>query len=375
MSGSEPAPRRSRGVPLAGLAALLLILLIESEVPDAPGLWELMAERGGQLGLIERGVLSDRLELIRLSPQATRPVALYVLGTSRAQQAIREVDALGVPVDYAMLTHPGMQPFEMLNIAEDVVASDPDIVVLVASAFDTHRPLSLGAQTAPGSVAALVDLLRAVPPRFAWEHREVMLELLLCGLLDSYRFRDLYTGAGLGRWRYFGGTPPGDGITRGLTPLVSHTLVDMDRALAQTRELFPFVPDRSLLQEIRLVQGVTVGTHVPIQRALLRRTCEVLSGSGCDVVLVEGPLHPLADRYHDASVRRHFLAFADELQRDLGVRVLTLEQSGPFVSDDFADLTHLSERGSEKLVAVLRETLAPLAAERWARRAAAAAAR
>jgi hypothetical protein len=50
-----------------------------------------------------------------------------------------------------------------------------------------------------------------------------------------------------------------------------------------------------------------------------------LSGSGCEVVLVEGPLHPLADRYHDASVRRHFLAFAGELQRDLGVRVLTLE--------------------------------------------------
>ncbi len=375
MSAAETAGGRSGGVPLAGLAAVLLILVIDNVVPNAPAIWELLVERRSELGLIERGVLSDRFELFRLSPRPARPVALYVMGTSRAQQAIRQVDDLGVPVDYAMLTHPGMQPFEMLNIAHEVAASEPDIVVLVASVFDTHRPLSLGAQTAPGSVAALCELLSAVTPQFAWQQREVMLELALSGLLDSYRFRSLYTAAGLGRWRYFGSSPPGDGITRGLTPLVSHTLVDMDRALAQTRKLFPFVPDRSLLQEIRLVQGVTVGTHVPIQRALLRRTCEVLSETGCEVVLVEGPLHPLADRYHDASVRRHFLVFANELQRDLGVRALTLEQTGPFVADDFADLTHLSERGSEKLVAVLRETLAPLAAERWAGRTAATPAR
>lgn len=364
-----------RGWPVAGFAALLLILIIDGLVDEGQARWAAAAEFRAQLGLIERGVVADRLELFRVRSGPARPLSLYVLGTSRAQQAIRQADDLGVPVDYAMLTHPGMQPYEMLSIANVVAADAPDLAVLVASAFDTHRPLSLGPQTAPGSFFALLDLLGAVGPSFAWNQRELMLQLLLSSVLDSYRYRAVCSGLGLGRWRYFGSEPAADGIVHGLTPLVSHTMVDLDRALADTRRLFPFVPDRTLMQEIRLVQGITVGTHVPIQRTLLRRTCAVLVEAGCEVVVVEAPLHPLADRYHDASVRRHFLAFADELQRELGVHVLTLEDIGPFVSADFADLTHLSVRGSDKLVASLRETLAPLAAERWAQRAAAMTAR
>jgi hypothetical protein len=143
----------------------------------------------------------------------------------------------------------------------------------------------------------------------------------------------------------------------------------MQEALTETRELFPFQPDQVLKQEIVLVQGITVGPHVPIQRALLRRTCEVLVASGCELVVVEGPLHPQAARYHDASVRRHFLIFADELADSLGARVLTVADTGPFRHEDFADLTHLNERGSKKLVRVLRRTLVPLAAERWSGRA------
>jgi hypothetical protein len=359
----------ARGWPFAGLAALLIILVSDPFANDNSGNWGAIAEQGRSLGLIERGVVADRLELYRLATRPTEALSLYVMGTSRAQQAIRTADDLGVPVDYAMLTHPGLQPFEMLSLAHEVVSSHGDMVVIVASAFDTHRPLSLGPQTAPGSTSAWLDLTKAMGLPFAFAQRDVVLQLLLSSLLETYRFRAIYSGLGPAAWRHFGEPPEGEGITRGLTPLVSHVLVDMDRALLHTRELFPFLPDNTLLQEIRLVQGVTVGPHVPIQRALLRRTCEVLVEGGCEVVLLEGPLHPLADRYHDASVRRHFLLFADELEHELGVQVLTLEDTGPYLSDDFADLTHLSVVGSAKLVAVLHETLAPLAAERWAKRA------
>jgi hypothetical protein len=354
--------------PRAGLAALLIISTL-----DAVGIgveqWKAVADTRGRLGLIERGVVADRLELFRASPRPGRPLAVFVLGTSRAKQAIRKTDDLGVPVDYAMLTHPGMRPFEMLNLSEEIARCEPDIAVLVISSFDMHRPFSVGPQTAPGSFSALLDLAQIVGPGFVWKEREVMLQLLLSSVLDIYRYRSVFAGLGLGRFARFGALPSGSGIARGLTPLVTHTLVNMELALAETRELFPFVPDQTLRQQIMLVQGISVGTHVPIQRGLLRRACEVLVEAGCELVVVEGPLHPQAGRYHDSSVRRHFLTFADELATNLGAQVLTLDDTGPFLHDDFADLTHLNQQGSDKLVAVLRQTLAPLAASRWRGRA------
>lgn len=361
--------RRTSSIPFAGLAALLIVLMLDAEIDRGEGAWGGLRTLGGDLGMIERGVLADRLELSRVQPRPGRPLALFVLGTSIAQQAIRRADDLGVPVDYAILTHAGMRPFEMLSIAADVARCEPDIAVLVLSSFDTHRPVSVGPQTGPGSASALLDLVVAMGPPLVWREREVMLQLLLSSVLDSYRFRSIYLGLGLGRFVRFGGAPSGRAMARGLTPLVSQTLVDMHEALTETRALFPFQPDNVLKQEITMVQGITAGIHVPIQRELLRRTCEVLAASGCELVVVEGPLHPQATRYHDASVRRQFLLFADELADTLGAHVLTVADTGPFHHEDFADLVHLNERGSEKLVRVLRRTLIPLAAELWRGRA------
>ena len=79
--------------------------------------------------------------------------------------------------------------------------------------------------------------------------------------------------------------------------------------------------------------------------------------------IAEAPLHPIAARLYDTTIRGEFLDFARELAGAHAVRFLPIESSGPYEAADFVDLTHLSAKtgGSAKLtraiVSAVRELL------------------
>ena len=93
--------------------------------------------------------------------------------------------------------------------------------------------------------------------------------------------------------------------------------------------------------------------NVRVQKQLIRSAVARLRTAGVQVVVAEGPLHPDAALLYDTRLRDDFLAFADALRAEFGIRLLPLEAFGPLAPSDFGDMLHLNARGAQRFTRVV----------------------
>jgi hypothetical protein len=253
-----------------------------------------------------------------------------------------------------------LRPFEMRSLTDDLIRSGADAAVLVLSEFDTHRPIRLDPMpgTSAASVAALVEFLTLAGPRFAFENRTLLYRVPLSRVLDAYRFREILRLAGLDSLREFQldekrhwtRTAPlsrpaamGGGARRKIpVELVERILTD-----------FPERRRRAASYQIWMIAEMEAGPHVRVQQQLIRSAVARLRAAGVQVVVAEGPLHPDAALLYDARLRDDFLAFADALRAEFGIRLLRLEAFGGLSPADFGDMLHLNARGAQRFTRVV----------------------
>ena len=101
------------------------------------------------------------------------------------------------------------------------------------------------------------------------------------------------------------------------------------------------------------VRGISRGDHAEVQMKLGRAAVARLRAAGAQVIIVEGPLSPMAAEYYDATIRVDFVAFARDLAREPGVRFVPLNVSATYPEEEFRDLSHLNETGARKLTGVI----------------------
>ncbi len=367
-SAEDHAGRR---LPWGGVVAALLVLLVEGRFLAPGPLWPVLEERlvaeHQATFPVERGLVGDRRSLLRALFTAPDKALVAVLGTSRANASLEPRALQHVVPDARVLgfAHAGMQPFELRGLADELAPLGVDLAVLLVSEFDTHRPLRVMRQSGPGSLAALRELLDLLPQDTVWEERTLVLQLLTACALPSYRFREVFAAAGLDAWRRFPaarGEPRGTSrppfLLEGGQPLP----VSYPRERERLRAQFPDVPERQLDSELNQCRSITRGPHAEVQSALLLSTVRALRAAGTRVLLVEGPVSPLAESYYDLSIRDDFRALVGELLHDEGVDFLPLEETGPFPADRFRDLTHLDKAWSPPFAAAVGARAAELLA-------------
>ena len=307
-SSTSSSRARARALPWAGLLAAALLLALDASVLGTRGPWAMLAERVRGAGAAPSGVANDRLALreVRSAPPG-RP-RVFVLGSSRAAAGFdAEVAQHAFPgVAFARLGHPGVDPFVMRSLAEEVIAAHAAAAVLVLSEIETHRPLRLEPIPGPGasavSLAAVADLLAETGPGFAWRNRESLYRLLVSSALRGYRYRDVLRHAGLLDLIEF---PLAAGrLSRpapamlGMHPIAlgedfrNPVTPSMRRRLAEVLAALPRRWQIAALPEVDILREVTPGIHSDVQLALVRRTVERLREAGVGGVGVAAPVHP-----------------------------------------------------------------------------------
>jgi hypothetical protein len=367
-SSSEPArelPRRSTWarLPWAGLLAVLALLAMDRVTFGFNGPWHWLRTDD------PNSAAGSRLELGLLVDQPSVRPRVVVAGTSRVIDGLDKklAQELLPGAAVAKLGYPRFEPFAILALVPDIIAADADAVVLIASEQDTHRPLRLepvpGASSA--SLAALWTLLQATDWEFAVENRTALYRFAATSALGLYRFRPDVHLLGIEQWRRFHLDDERiPDIRPRADPFRPVSLWGAERnsvapaALRSTFDLFPPLTDQwNARIQGGVVQEITRGPHVPVQMALFRRAAERLREAGIEVVILQGVMHPAADDLYDTSITQEFLAFADELERDLGVRFVPRTRMPPFAESDFYDLVHTNHRGAIKITRSMVETL------------------
>jgi len=368
-SSSEPA--RPWRLPLGGLLALALVCAGDRLVFSSASLWTRLAARlelvPKALVRVELGIARDRLDLARLAQAAAGVKRVVLFGNSRANDGFqfREVPP---GFELARLTHAPLSPLEFRLSAREVAATGAELVVAMFSEYDTHRPLRVvpraGFADLGATGAVVLDALRSRPgwePRFALDKRVELERLGLAALFDAYRYRDVLERAWLNDALAFRADDAGR-----LPLLVSHELDEpperapefQDLRARFRRSVGDRYPDSTLTQ----LADIRPGAHVTANEGLIEEAVARLRAGGCEVLIVEGPLHPLcAELYDQPTTRAQFVDFVRRLEREHGVHFLALEDSGPFVEGDFSDPLHLlGRRGRELGARVLREAAAIL---------------
>jgi hypothetical protein len=335
--------------------AVVLLLVGERAVFAWPRVWAAASEQ------FFFGLATTRLDLLKLSmAPADRPHVLAI-GSSRVFEGINPVRArrLRRGLAWSVAASPRFDPFVLRSLTGDMVDTGADAVVFVWSEFDTNRPVRL--EPLPGSSAAgfgaIADLVRFTGARFAIDNRESLYRLAASTVLQTYRFRTAFERAGLTELS----TPP---LDERLRPVRAFPRIFGEIALYDATPTPLSAPAREALLRafgdqgnpkdvdisIEFVAEIQPGRHAVFQRAMLRRAAELLRRDGVEVIVLEGPLHPLAAKLYDAKgLGRRFRAFARELEEELGVHVVTLDEMPPFAPTDFKDLIHLQGAGTLKL--------------------------
>jgi len=384
-----PGPRFG-GFPLAGLLAAVLVLSLDALAFGDGRLWSWL---GGMLESRvspESGIVRDRLAFSALAQQGDDRARGCVIGTSRARRGLLPYfirPQVEEHIEMAYLAHAGMQPFEVRALSDEIIGSDVDVVVLSLSEFDTHRPLTLSAATSAGSVTALFDLLRLAGVRFALRERETLLRLSVSAILKAYRFRSVERAAGLGQllafsrpdeplrtsgsMRYALGADGGPGKPQQQGPqgptLFGIPLKAYNQIVEDLGEQFPDLSLNARRAQLRQILSISNGVHADVQMELLAATVSRLTEAGIDVLLFELPLLPSMRAHYDSSTRDAFHSFARSLDMKQGVHFVSLELSGPIHEDEFFDMTHVTNDGSERLSAALSSALLRILDEREAR--------
>jgi hypothetical protein len=120
---------------------------------------------------------------------------------------------------------------------------------------------------------------------------------------------------------------------------------------------FPERRRRTASYQIWMIAEMGVGAHVRVQQQLIRSAVARLRAAGVQVVVAEGPLHPDAALLYDARLRDDFLAFADALRAEFGIRFLRVEAFGRLSPSDFGDMLHLNGRGAQRFTRVVADAV------------------
>lgn len=356
-SSSDPAAARRRRLarlPWAGLLALVLLLGADRAVFGFRGPWQWF-DVGNPNSAV--GTRLELKELVAAPPGRPRVV---VVGTSRVIDGFDRVLAqeLMPGAAFAKLGNPRFEPFALLSLVPDLVAAGADAVCLIASEQDTHRPLRL--EPVPGSsaanLAAVWTLLGLTDWQFAVDNRTSLYRLVGTSALRLYRYRPDLHMAGLGARRHFVLDERIEDVRPRDAPFRPIALWDGEHnpvPPAAQRATFDVFPPSGDPWEVRIqggvVQEMTAGAHVRVQKGLYARMVERLREAEIEVVILQGTMHPAALDLYDLRLRDDFLAFARELAEEQGAVFLPLSELPRFAESDFYDLVHTTQQGSHKL--------------------------
>ena len=354
-----------RRLPLAFLIAVAMVLIADSWVLGVHGPWKTVVDRmehGGPLA----GIVYDRLALRWVLERKDHQVGAFVIGSSRALHGFKSVH-MGPETRKQMvlqkIAHPSVGPFEIRSMADEVLDVEPDAVVIIASEFDTHRPIWIVPKMTFGSFSAIRDFALETGARFSFNFRNNLYRLGMVAALNSYRYRDVLGASHFDRISTFElderfpqkSTPRASSINFGKEP-------DPQRTKARHqlyRKMLPQFPEDSARYRTELAQIFSIrrGSHPKIQENLIERAIRRFRAAGTEVILAEAPLHPLSSQIYDTSIRQDFLDFAKRMETDHGTHFIPLESSGPFPAEDFLDLTHLKGDGSKRFSTKIIQTL------------------
>ena len=367
MASSSTSSSEHGGFPWAGFASVLLVLVVDATFFGSLIDWFRLEEVIESPAYVEMGVARTHGRLAELRdiepPESERP-RVFLLGSSRAARGIHERSFPAILRDnitFVDLSCPGMRPYEMRSLIDDIRPHDPDLVIMLLSEFDTHGRLLNLAILAPGSAGTVGELIDSAGSDFMLDRREALLRLGLASQFEAYRFRKVVGAAGLTKLRVFE-TPAKKRsetmrATGALLSGVSAVKYNRQEMLARTKALFPEVSERTLLTQAVQINTVCRGDHQVAQEHLIRRACEELREMGSDVLILEGPLHPLAEELCDLRTREDFRDFVGELERDFGAHSMMLEDSAAFTPDQFSDPTHLGGSGIKPYTASVAKAL------------------
>jgi hypothetical protein len=349
-------------IPWGGLVALAAVLLLDRIFFGVIAPWGALAERVGPMERPHHQVARSRGAIRDLAAVASDWPTAFVVGSSRADRAFDPATARRrLPeVEFGRVAFAALRPFEMRSLTDDLIRTGADAIVLVLSEFDTHRPIRLDPMpgTSAASVGALAEFLTLAGPRFAFENRPLLYRVPLSRVLDAYRFREILRRAGLDALREFHldekrhwtrAAPVSRPAAMGGGTKRKAPADLIERIVAG----FPERRRRAARYQIWMIAEMGAGAHVRVQKQLIRSAVARLRTAGVKVVVAEGPLHPDAASLYDARLRDDFLAFADALRAEFGIRLLPLEAFGPLAPSDFGDMLHLNARGAPRFTRVV----------------------
>jgi hypothetical protein len=304
-----------------------------------------------------KSTIRDRLALEALAKDRNKKRHAVLLGTSRMKAAWRpkQLD-LSLPdtLKVIRLAHARVFPPEIRAAAEALRDRAPDVVVLGLSEVDTHTPVRLDQRTTFPNSKVYFEAARHLGIRWLLAKRESLYRTLLGNVVRSYRHRDLLGEAGLDRLRRFPGTtvpsalPALDPVQAGVLAELEDVGTDVPADRERTRKLH---------EQILSLSGLRAGPHSAANLDFLRRSVEILREAGSDVVIIELPVHPAAQRLYDPRLRGEFLTLTTELEDNFAVRVIRLEDQDTFDASDFVDLTHVGAGGTEMTTHTILSTM------------------
>jgi hypothetical protein len=348
---------------------LATVLLLDRILFGVIAPWGALTEGVAPAERPHHQVARSRGRIRELTAAASEQPTAFFVGSSRADRGFHPATARQrLPeVAFGRVAFAALRPFEMRSLSDDLIRSGADAVVLMLSEFDTHRPIRLDPMpgTSAASVAALAELLSLAGPRFAFENRPLLYRVPLSGMLDAYRFREILRLAGLDALREFRFDQ--ERHWRRPAPRSRRVALGGGKRRRPPAELmgqiaagFPEHRRHIARYQISMIAELGDGPHVRVQKQLIRSTVARLRTAGVQVVVAEGPLHPSAALLYDARLRDDFLAFADALRAEFGVRLLPLEAFGRLPPTHFGDMLHLNGRGSRRFTRVVVDAVGRL---------------
>lgn len=357
--------------PVAGALAIFAILCVDRLGFGHAFPWSWVSGRVPSIHIAESGQIRDQRGLRTLEVAAPGRPRVAVVGSSRAQAGFHPewIDRQERPAAaIAEFTRPGLHPFEVRSLVGTIAAREPDVVVLIASEYETHYPLRLRAELTSGSAAAIADLVSLGGFEFAVVQRSKILQLVAASALHSYRTRSVLRSAGVTDVAQFRFDPRLQSSDAGIDAFFEDTErleIPVDLRSAMVAAIAEHLPEQAAFSaavEMNQLRGLAPGEHVRIQQGLLRRSAQLLRAAGAEVILLEAPLFPPALALYDASLPEAFERFGRALADESGVRFVPLDAGPPFAPQDFYDLTHLRREGTLKFTRwVFREIDAALA--------------
>ena len=356
-SGARGAGGAGGGrIPWAGLLAVLIVLLLDRTLLGPSGAWDWNLMRAEKLTFrsIYAGVLADRRALKAARAIDAAETKVFVVGSSRADQAFLAVlaEAAMPESHFFKLTHTLMDPFATRATVGELLAAGADVVVLPLSEIETHRPLRI--EPLPATSVAdpwtAIELGRAAGLRFSWDNRSSFQRILVAKLLNGYRFRDVVGRALLNPLRDF--DPPERLLGRRMPEMRGDAVMgnpmrgNLEREVIWqlASQLPPRLERKS--RQLPWFAEVQRGLHAKLQMDLVASTVDALVEAGVRVVVLDCPSHPIGASVQQEGARERFVEFAQGLVRPGSVRLIMRDELPALRDEHFRDLLHLSQSGA-----------------------------